>query len=127
MQTALPLPLLDPAEGVRLCAGNAQLYQRMLERFLTEPTMGQLIQSIEHGDLSSAFLHAHTLKGLCAQLALPALSAACSTLCDLLRTQDAAHPTQAQVLFERAFLLYGQTLAAIRQYLAGNSSPTFVF
>jgi len=127
MKTISPLSLLDPVEGIRLCADNAQLYLRMLNRFLSETTMDELMRSIENAELSSAFLHAHTLKGLCAQLALPALGASCSVLCDLLRTQDAAQFNTAQEQFESLLQTYQQTLDAISHYLVSNSSPAFVF
>lgn len=76
------------AEGIRLCGNQPELYFRLLSLFPSDPSVPRLEESLAKGDIPSAFRHAHTLKGLCAQLALPALQEDARIVCDILRNTD---------------------------------------
>ena len=76
------------AEGIRLCGNQPELYFRLLSLFPSDPSVPRLEESLAKGDIPSAFRHAHTLKGLCAQLALPAMQKDAGKVCDLLRNAD---------------------------------------
>ncbi len=79
---------INSAEGIRLCAGQPDLYYRLLSCFPDDSSMSNLEKSLVMGDVQEAFRHAHTLKGLSAQLALPALYQDACILCDLLKSSD---------------------------------------
>ncbi len=106
-------PLIDLNEGIRLCAGSRALYLRMLSRFKLDPTMARLEAALLREDVQDAFLHAHTLKGLAAQLALPALAAEAAFLCDALRAQSPGCVQQAGKNMKSLARTYEQTLRAI--------------
>ena len=85
MEGAQNQPLIDYDEGIRLCGGNAQLYADMLRLFFSDPSLMRLEDAISRADTQSAFLQAHTLKGLSSQLALLRLYDESAFLCDILR------------------------------------------
>lgn len=106
-------PLIDVNEGIRLCAGSRTLYLRMLARFKSDPTMARLEAALLRCDAQEGFLQAHTLKGLAAQLALPALAAQAVSLCDALRAQSPACVQEAGTTMHALMRTYAQTLSAI--------------
>lgn len=99
------------SEALRRFGGNRTLYLRFLRRFLEDDSFLQLIDALEKQDTDSAFLHAHTIKGLSAQLGLSSLHLAAAQLCVPLRKGEAPlrHETEA---FNR---LYYETLAEIQR------------
>ena len=60
-------------EGVRRCAGHAELYEKFLFRFPDDPTFGRLRAAMAAEDWEEAFLQAHTLKGVAGNLSLDGL------------------------------------------------------
>ena len=111
-------PFIDFAEGVRLCGGNSALYSRMLSRFLSDPTANLLEDAWLRGDAKEVFLQAHTLKGLAAQLALPALYSAACPLLDALRAHQAGGPNDAAPLMGKLSSVYRDTLCALSLFTA---------
>ena len=105
-------PLINPEEGIRLSGGNAALYQRMLSRFACDPTLQRLEAAVSRQDKQEAYLQAHTLKGLCAQLALPALESEAAGLCLLLREEENMLAATPQTMLTA----YLSTLDAIRRF-----------
>jgi len=105
------IPLIEPETGIRLSGGHAALYLRMLALFARDPTVNHLKAAILHQDRQEAYLHAHTLKGLSAQLSLPALNIEAANLCRLLRS-DAK---MMNALPETLLSAYDRTIDAIQQ------------
>lgn len=50
--------------------GNEELYIKFLKKFLEDGNCAGLKEAVEQGDRDNAFLSAHTLKGLAANLGL---------------------------------------------------------
>lgn len=89
--SSLPaLPHVDTQLGLSRAGGCLPLYLRFLKRFPEDGSFNDLLRALERGDLQTAFLSAHTLKGLCAQLGITPLSQAASALCERLRPLDPA-------------------------------------
>ncbi|MBR5287613.1 MAG: Hpt domain-containing protein [Clostridia bacterium] len=105
-------PLIDQEEGVRLAAGNPSLYLHMLSRFAQDPSMKRLTDAFARSDAQEAYLHAHTLKGLSAQLALPALNSEAAQLCTRLREGR----TLPDALPASLLSAYRRTLEAIAEF-----------
>lgn len=110
--TGANLPLIDRAFGLSLIGNQTDLYDRFLHAFVAEPSFAELTRALEAGDAGSAFLHAHTLKGLCAQLGLSALGEEASAVCELLRGANALLP-EACARLPRLRALHEATCRAI--------------
>lgn len=63
----------------RFC-GNIELAMRFLKKFPSDPNFETLQKAIEDGDEKKIEMSAHTLKGLCANLELKALSEAAAEI-----------------------------------------------
>ena len=112
MNDSPALPLLSAKEGQRLCAGSRALYARMLKGFLCDPTLSRLESALKSADPGEAFLHAHTLKGLSAQLALPALEKRAASLCLLLHDGSLADTREDFAALETCFELTAKEIAS---------------
>ena len=75
---ALPLPGIDSLQGLSHMAGNLRLYTQLLERF--RQSQRHAVTHIRHAlarqQAAEAARHAHTLRGLAANLGAPALAQA---------------------------------------------------
>lgn len=95
---------------------SERLIQKFALKFLDDPSYELLCASMESGNYGEAFRAAHTLKGVCQNLAFTKLYASSSQLCEALR--DGFHP-EAPALKEQTDADYRQTAEAIRAYQAG--------
>ena len=111
-------PLLDVREGVRLCGGNSAMHRRMLHLFSEDPSFFRLKSALRSMAPKEAFLHAHTLKGLSAQLALPRLHSALETLCDVLRGAEENAASHALIPLPELEEIYLKTLEEIDTFLS---------
>ena len=100
------LPGVDTELGLSRAGGALPLYLRFLKRFPEDDSFSKLLLALDIGDLSSAFLCAHTLKGLCAQLGITALGEPVSELCELLRPLNPAILPSARQMAERIQPVY---------------------
>lgn len=64
---------------------SERLVQKFVLKFLEDGSFELLCRSMEAGDLSEAFRAAHTIKGVCANMAFSALLKSSSQLTELLR------------------------------------------
>lgn len=87
------------------------LIRKFVLKFLDDPSYGLLCASVEAQDWTEAFRGAHTLKGVCQNLALTRLYASSSQLCDALRN---GFRPEAPDLARQVARDYEQTVAAIR-------------
>ncbi len=71
----------------RLGAGE-ELVARLLVRFRDDESFRKLTDALAGGDTHTAFLMAHTLKGVCANLGIGHLGAVASEMTELLRAGD---------------------------------------
>ena len=96
----------DMKEGIRRTGGNAQIYLRFLKRFPDDPTFHLLTAAFERKHFQEAYVHAHTLKGLCAQLGITALISPAEHICTLLKSCDSASLSMAKKVLDEMTLLY---------------------
>jgi len=68
------LPIIDVETGVKRLMNNEKLYFKLLKKFIDGNTIKDLFTSIETGGPENVRLAAHSLKGVTANLALPALN-----------------------------------------------------
>ena len=70
--------------------GRTDLYLRLAKKFTDDSSYQDMLKAIEQKDVEAAFHHAHTLKGLCANLSFAKLHQECSVLVDCLRNDSLA-------------------------------------
>lgn len=95
---------------------SESLVQKFVIKFLSDPSYELLCASMEAENYGEAFRAAHTLKGVCQNLAFTDLYASSAQLCEALR--DGFHP-EAPALKVQVDADYRQTADAIRVYQAG--------
>ncbi|GHU02032.1 hypothetical protein FACS1894147_03050 [Spirochaetia bacterium] len=64
---------IDWDDGIKRVMGNTGLYTKLLARFKTDITLGELFAALEAGDYEKARMAVHTVKGVAANLSLIAL------------------------------------------------------
>lgn len=74
---------IDVSGALERFMGNEALLERFLNKFLNDPNYGKLAAALDAGDEEAALTAAHTLKGVCGNLAM-------TELFDLLTRQVAA-------------------------------------
>lgn len=65
--------------------GSDALYEKFLRKFLQDETYRRLIESINGGDTNQAFMYAHTMKGLAANLEMECLLEVLTPMTEQLR------------------------------------------
>ena len=76
---------IDFDAGLACNGNNLSFYLGHLRRFAQDTSLVALSDALMQGNVSQAFLLAHTLKGLSSQLAVTCVYLAAAELCDLLR------------------------------------------
>ena len=73
---------LNPAAGLRRVLGNADMYRRMLERFVQDHAQApaRIAQALKAGDLQAAGMVAHSLRGVAANISAAAVEQAARRL-----------------------------------------------
>ena len=95
---------------------SERLIQKFVLKFPDDGSFQLLCDSMDTGDLETAFRASHTIKGVCANLGFSRLGASSHDLTEALRAHDGA---KADELLDRVKADYDQTVAAIRAYQAG--------
>lgn len=92
---------------------SERMVQKFCLKFLDDPSYGLLTDSMESGNYEEAFRAAHTIKGVCQNLAFTSLSKSSSALTEALRSG----PTpEAPGLLEQVKQDYQRTVTAIREF-----------
>ena len=107
--------LIDRERGLSLAGHDARLYSTFLSAFPKDTTFAAMLCALDAGDVQDAFLYAHSLKGLCAQLGLRALGEAASAVCELLRGGNEDGLPEARARAQEVAALHEATCAAIRE------------
>lgn len=68
--------------------GLEALYVKFLKKFPDDPNFNALCQAVSAGKFDDAFVSAHTLKGLSANLGMDSIGGVCATLCQKYRSSD---------------------------------------
>ena len=74
-------------EGIKRCMGNEAFYIRLVKMMPKDQNFGILYDSIERGDLDSAFEAAHALKGSLGNLSITTLYEPVQQITELLRSR----------------------------------------
>lgn len=91
---------------------NESMVTRFVKKFPSDPSMHELLEAVAAGDIQTSFRAAHTLKGVCGNLAFTRLFQAAWNLTEQLRPLDMpADP----VLLEQLKEEYQLTLNAIER------------
>ncbi|MCM1440808.1 MAG: Hpt domain-containing protein [Roseburia sp.] len=98
----------------RLC--SERLVQRFVLKFLSDGSYDLLCRSMEEGNMEEAFRAAHTIKGVCSNLAFNTLLDSSSRLTEVLR---AGGGPEADGLFAQVQADYQRTLQAIQAFQEG--------
>ena len=112
--TSAHTPLIDYKRGLSLAGNDTQLYNTFLAAFPRDATCAAMLCALEASDVRDAFLYAHSLKGLCAQLGLSALGEAASAVCEQLRGGNADNLPAARARADELVSLHEATCRAIR-------------
>ncbi|MGN0812244.1 MAG: Hpt domain-containing protein [Candidatus Coproplasma sp.] len=92
------------------------LVEKFIGKFLQDKSFSDLSASMKIGDRKAAFLAAHTLKGVCANLGFTALRQSASRLTEELRGEGEAVSDTAYALMNDVERDYAVTVAAISEY-----------
>ena len=79
----------DTADGLGRCFGNEALYLKLVATIPSESNFDKLQSALAAGDLESAFLAAHALKGVLGNLSLTPLYQKVIEITELLRNKTA--------------------------------------
>lgn len=79
---------IDVDEALSRMMGNQNLFKRMMLKFVDDQTYHNLILSIKEKNQEEIFRNAHTLKGMCANLAIKPLTSLFTKQVELLRNDD---------------------------------------
>ena len=99
---------------------SEKLVQKFVLKFLNDGSYGLLCGSLASGDRDEAFRAAHTIKGVCANLAFNALLESSEALTEALRDGKPPQPGEDE-LVARVKADYEQTAQAIRAYQEGGA------
>ncbi len=95
---------------------SERLIQKFVLKFPEDGSFQLLCDSMDAGDLETAFRASHTIKGVCANLGFARLGASSHDLTEALRARDGA---KAAALLAQVKTDYAETITAIRAYQSG--------
>ena len=96
---------------------SERLVDKFLRKFLSDESFAGLCSAMAAGSRSEAFLMAHTLKGVCANLGFTRLFQSACALTELLRPVGDAIPAAAAEALEPVREDYALTVGVIRAYI----------
>lgn len=99
---------------------SEKLVQKFVLKFLNDGSYQLLQDSLAAGDREEAFRSAHTIKGVCANLAFNALLESSEALTEALRDGKPPQPGEDE-LVARVKADYERTAQAIRAYQEGGA------
>ena len=96
---------------------SERLVDKFLRKFLTDESFAGLCSAMAAGSRSEAFLMAHTLKGVCANLGFTRLFRSTAALTELLRPEADAISADAAEALDPVREDYALTVGVIRAYI----------
>jgi HPt (histidine-containing phosphotransfer) domain-containing protein len=88
---------MNTGEGIARVAGNKTIYLKILDSYLNKPVYPALREALAQGDLAGAELHAHSLKGVSANLSLTEVYRISTELDTLLKTGQTDAALEAEL------------------------------
>lgn len=79
---------IDYEDGLRRCAGNGTLYERLLGMFAQDTNYAESLEAFEKQDWDGLFSHMHEIKGMSSNLSMTEVYADAAEIVALLRAQD---------------------------------------
>ena len=98
-----------------------KLIEKFLLKFVQDPSFLQLCAAFEQGDAHRAFMAAHTLKGVCGNLALGNLYSASSGITEALRNAEKIEESHSHLLIV-VKAEYHNTIDMIESYSAQKNN-----
>ena len=99
---------------------SERLVQKFVLKFLNDGSYQLLCNSLAAGDRDEAFRAAHTIKGVCANLAFNTLLESSEALTEVLRDGKPAQPGE-EALIQRVTEDYQRAVQAIQAFQAGGA------
>lgn len=93
-----------------------RLVSMLICKFLDSVEYGDCGKAIAERDWKTAFMAAHTLKGVALNLSFTDLAKATSDLTELLRPQTVNDPSEAEALYAVVTEKYNATISAIKEF-----------
>ena len=112
-QNFLEILLLDERDAMSRLGGNTSIYAMLLRKFTENTYIEQMESAAASGNAAEAAEITHTVKGLAANLSLSRLHAVAAELDAAYKKGESPAGLPGQLKD-----VYGETLAAIRDYLA---------
>ncbi|MBQ9448412.1 MAG: hypothetical protein IJU60_00890 [Acholeplasmatales bacterium] len=78
----------DTISGIKRCANNEELYLRLVKMVPSNKGFSDLYEAIKNNSLDEAFLAAHGLKGILANLSLDPILNPIKEITELLRNKE---------------------------------------
>ena len=105
-------------ESVRQRLSKDEIIKKFVIKFLSEPSFGNLSSALEREAYEDAFRAAHSLKGVCANLAFKRLEASASELTELLRhsAEEPVDKEKCKEVFECVSVDYNAVVDAVRKF-----------
>lgn len=98
---------------------NDNFIQKMVEKFLNDPTFQNLSIALDNDDFETAFREAHTLKGVALNFAFKRLSDVSIILTDFLRPENSTsfNPEKAKKIFIDVKVEYENVIQKINEQI----------
>ena len=79
---------IDYEDGIRRCAGNETLYERLLDMFAQDSNYADSVAAFQARDWDELFSHMHEIKGMSSNLSMTNVYEDAAQVVALLRAQD---------------------------------------
>ena len=107
-------------DGIKRRLGNDALIAKLSLKFLSAKEYSEIGDAINNRDWETAFLNAHTLKGVALNLGYNELAKAASALTELLRPRKLDNPREAERLYLSITSEHNKVINAINVYKESN-------
>lgn len=111
MMSALEAAGVDAQDGLKRFAGNGELYEKFLHKFLDDDNYAKIAPALEAEDWAAAQAAAHTVKGVSGNLGMKIVFKESSALVTAL--QDKQY-TEAMMIYTKLAQAYRQVVEILQ-------------
>lgn len=108
---------IEPDSAIERFMGNEGLYMKYLLRFPEDENYRKLCDSIDIKDCKSAFIAAHTLKGVCGNLSLTEMEQILREQVEYLRNGDLEKAQNMMKQLKNTYDRVNKALKSVRAYM----------